>query len=249
MKCPYCGSPLELEDEFCSFCGQRNTLAQKHQADMRHYKREFSKTQQEVYTKTRHFASLTVPLIVLFVLFILNIGAVIFSVSGWKIGSSMLENKVEKNAAQHRENLESFLESGDYYGFSSYYNTNSLYMADEFNEYNAAVYAAESYFRIYQILLDTSEYGNYYLEEENLSSTIHSITRNLEEIFDVERNYSYQKELYLSDEKMDIIFNIQEQTKAILVAYGGLTPEEADNLPNLSTSKRQEILERGLNNL
>ena len=52
MKCPYCGSPLGLEDEFCSFCGQRNQFAKKHQADMKHFKKEFSKTQGSVCQNT-----------------------------------------------------------------------------------------------------------------------------------------------------------------------------------------------------
>lgn len=249
MKCPHCGSPMGLEDEFCSFCGQRNMLAQKHQADMYHYRNEFTKTQQEVYTKTRRFASLTAPMIILFVLFLLNIGAVIFTRSSWDIGSSILEHKIEKQADEHRERLEAYINAGDYYGLSAYYNTNSLYMADEFQEYNAVVSAADSYFRIYETLLDTSEYGNYYLDPENLSSTVRSVTYCLSEIFDVEHSYSYNKELYLADDKMTIILAIQDQTKAILVAYGGLTPEEAENLPNLSATKQQELLERRLKEL
>lgn len=249
MKCPYCGSPIDLEDEFCSFCGQRNTLAQKHQTDMRHYKNEFTKTQQEVYKKTRHFASLTVPIIILFVLLVLNIGAVIFARSSWDIGKYMLEHKIQKNADEHREQLETYIKAGDYYGFSAYYNTNSLYMADEFREYNAVVSAADSYFRIYEILLNTSEYGNYHLDQENISSTVRSITYCLTEIFDVEHNYSYNKELYLADDKMAVIYTIQDQTKAILAAYGGLTLEEAENLPNLSATRQQELLERRLKEL
>lgn len=249
MKCPFCGSPMGLEDEFCSFCGQRNTLAQKHQADMRHYQNEFTKTQQEVYTKTRRFASLTIPMIILFVLLLLNIGAIIFTRSSWDIGSSFLEHKIEKNADEHRSQLEACLEAGDYYGFSAYYNTNSLYMVDEFREYQAVVSAADSYFRIYETLLNTSEYGNYYLDPENLASTARSLTYCMEEIFDLEHSYSYDKELYLSDDKMAVIHTIQDQTKAILIAYGGLTPEEAEDLPDLSASKQQKLLERRLKEL
>ena len=57
------------------------------------------------------------------------------------------------------------------------------------------------------------------------------------------------KEICLTEEKMAIIEKIQEQTTAILIAYGGLTPEEAKELPELSASRQQELLERSLSNL
>ena len=52
MKCPHCGSPMGLEDEFCSFCGKPNEFAKKHQEDMKHYHKEFKETQEKVYKKT-----------------------------------------------------------------------------------------------------------------------------------------------------------------------------------------------------
>ena len=249
MKCPYCGSPLSLEDEYCSFCGQRNELAKKHQTEMNHYKNEFARTQQEVYTKTRRFASLTVPLIIIFILFVLNIGAVIFSMNAWDMGSALLKKKIENKADEHHDNLNAYIQTGDYYGFSSYYNTNSLYMVDKFREYRAAVDVADSYFQIYRSLVDTSEYGNYNLNEENISSTVRYMTQNLDSIFNVEQNYSYNSELYFSDNNLKMIHNIQDQTKAILVTYGGLTMDEADELPDLSSGRQKEILERRLREL
>ena len=47
--------------------------SKKHQEDMDRYEQEFQQTQSEVYQKTRHFTSLTVPLTVIFVLILLNI--------------------------------------------------------------------------------------------------------------------------------------------------------------------------------
>ena len=30
MKCPYCGSPLDLDDNFCSHCGKLNEQVRQH---------------------------------------------------------------------------------------------------------------------------------------------------------------------------------------------------------------------------
>ncbi|MBS6196501.1 MAG: zinc ribbon domain-containing protein [Clostridiales bacterium] len=246
MKCPYCGTPLGLEDEFCSFCGQPNPHAKKHQEDMKHYKKEFTRTQQDVYTKTRRFASLTVPLIILFVLFLLNIGGFIFARSGWRIGMNIAEIEISKNASKHRETMEEFIQAGDYAGLSSYYNTNSLYSVDEFDDYYAVVSVADSYFSIYRVLADKTPFGSYNFEPENLSSMVRSLTLNLDTLFNVEQNFSYNAETYLSEENMEIIHDIQERTKAVLIAYGGLTAEEAETLPDLSASRQEELLERRL---
>ena len=73
MKCPHCGAQIGLEEKYCPFCGLPNEFARKHQEDMDRYEQEFQQTQSEVYQKTRHFTSLTVPLTVIFVLILLNI--------------------------------------------------------------------------------------------------------------------------------------------------------------------------------
>lgn len=78
MKCPHCGAQIGLEEKYCPFCGLPNEFARKHQEDMDRYEQEFQQTQSEVYQKTRHFTSLTVPLTVIFVLILLNIVSFVF---------------------------------------------------------------------------------------------------------------------------------------------------------------------------
>jgi hypothetical protein len=241
MKCPHCGSPIGLEDEFCSFCGQPNTLAQKHQKDMKHYQQEFSKTQQEVYANTRRFTSLTGPVIILFVLLVLNIAGAFFVYSAWDIGSSMTKKKIEKNEDKYRAEMETFITNKDYWGLSSYFSRNSLYLADCFDEYDAVVTASDYCYYTYQILSNDANFSE--KDSEALSSTITSLTKDLDGLFNVEENYTYRKELCLSDEKRAIIKDVQSQAQALLVTYIGLSPEEAQELPNYSAAKQREILE------
>ncbi|NCB93641.1 MAG: zinc ribbon domain-containing protein [Clostridia bacterium] len=243
MKCPYCGSPLGLEDEFCSFCGQPNTLAQKHQKDMQHYRTEYDQTKQDVYTKTRRFTSLTVPIIILFVLFILNIAAIIFKASAWEIGENIEVSKIMEHEDEHRKNLEQFINASDYYGFSNYFSNNSLYLADSFDEYQAIDAASDYCSSIYQNLM-----SNIYVQDENvdkeyLESNIRSLTLSLQGLFSIESDYSYAEDTALTKEKLAVIHDIQAQGLALLVTYAGLTPEEAAQLPDMSITKQKETLE------
>lgn len=95
-------------------------------------------------------------------------------------------------------------------------------------------------------MLDNSSYYDYAFSDEEISQTVSSMVRNLDTIFNIEREYSYQKELYFTDETTTALADLQNQTKSILVAYAGLTLEEAASLPDLSSKKQQELLERRL---
>ena len=226
MKCPHCGAQIGLEEKYCPFCGLPNEFARKHQEDMDRYEQEFQQTQSEVYQKTRHFTSLTVPLTVIFVLILLNI---------------------HSHLSKHQENIDTYIQNGDFCGLSYYYSQNSLYYEDAFDKYNALISASDSYRNIYRILVDTSSScNNYYFDSDEISHTITTLARDVHDIYNLEDNYSYNAEEYFTDETNAALTDLRTQTKAILVAYAGLTPEEAEALPDLSSRKQKEYLERGL---
>ena len=145
MKCPHCGAQVGLEDKYCPFCGLPNEFAKKHQEDMDRYQQEFQQTQSDVYQKTRRFTELTVPLTVVFVLIILNIGAYIFVSKSWEIGSSLQKQEIHTHLTEHQENIDTYIQNGEFCGLSSYYSQNSLYYEDEFDKYNALIRASDSY--------------------------------------------------------------------------------------------------------
>ena len=95
--------------------------------------------------------------------------------------------------------------------------------------------------------MDTSSScNNYYFDTDEISHTITTLTRDVHDIYNLEDNYSYNAEEYFTDETNAALTDLRTQTKAILVAYAGLTPEEAEALPDLSSRKQKEYLERGL---
>ena len=247
MKCPHCGAQIGLEEKYCPFCGLPNEFARKHQEDMDRYEQEFQQTQSEVYQKTRHFTSLTVPLTVIFVLILLNIVSFVFVAKSWDIGSGLQKQQIHSHLSKHQENIDTYILNGDFCGLSYYYSQNSLYYEDAFDKYNALISASDSYRNIYRILVDTSSScNNYYFDTDEISHTITTLARDIHDIYNLEENFSYNAEEYFTDETNAALADLRTQTRAILVAYAGLTPEEAEALPDLSSGKQKEYLERGL---
>ena len=79
--------------------------------------------------------------------------------------------------------------------------------------------------------------------EEELSDLADSLSSLLPQIYQVEEDYSYDRELYLSEENMEHIQAIQDQCSALLIRYTGLTQDDVATLPDLSESRIYQLLE------
>ena len=244
MNCPHCGSPIGLEDEYCSYCGKINEFALEHNKQMHHYQNEFLKTQQQVEDSAKRFSRLSGPLISLVILIIANIAAFIFLISSWNISSSIESRQILKQEALHRDNLNMYLEQKEYQKFSAYYDRYSLYMVEEFRYYNAVKYTIDDYYYVYNSIMNPYEYDQ---DEESIQSTLTILTRQLSEIYHPEDSYSYDKDKYFSDENMKVISDIQERTKVLLLTYTDLTEEQVNAIPDSSSSIIQNYLKEGLN--
>lgn len=97
--------------------------------------------------------------------------------------------------------------------------------------------------------MDTSSScNNYYFDTDEISHTITTLARDVHDIYNLEDNYSYNADEYFTDETNAALTDLRTQTKAILVAYAGLTPEEAEALPDLSSRKQKDTWKGGLKN-
>ena len=152
MKCPHCGAPLKMEDKFCTYCGAPNTLAMQHQADMEHYEREFTETQEEVLTKSRKAGHLTGYLVVLIVMIVLNIVAAFFSSNAWNFKYERRRVEATKQASIHRAALDKMIEEQDYIALRTYYYNNRLSGVDAFREYEAVMKYAGNLGDVYMYL-------------------------------------------------------------------------------------------------
>lgn len=244
MKCPHCGAPLKMEDKFCTYCGAPNTLAMQHQADMEHYEREFTETQEEVLTKSRKAGHLTGYLVVLIVMIVLNIVAAFFSSNAWNFKYERRRVEAAKQAHVHRAALDKMIEEQDYIAMRTYYYNNRLSGVDAFREYEAVMKYAGNLGDVYMYLCNTDRYG-YWKSEKGLENTITSMSSDIISLYENPLS-SYYDEESVTEEKLAVIEDIRNQAEALLVTYGGFTSEEAQELKNMSKSRIEDTLREHL---
>ena len=78
------------------------------------------------------------------------------------------------------------------------------------------------------------------------SRRLRTLASDLNDIFQIEDAYTYHQNLYFSEENLEYIHAVQDDTRAILITYLGLTEEEADTYVNLSSSRQYDLLERSV---
>lgn len=240
---------MGFEDLKCPYCGTPNPFAEKHQKEMRRFETEFVQARDEVVTASRKRAGRNAALILLLVLVLLDAGAFFFVSVSSDIGYEIRRKEVEAGAGRHLETLLSFLEEGDYCGFAEYYSTNGLYhVSDEnvLNEYEAVERAAGYYEWVVRDLERYIGGNSYRFRGDSLDSTCSYMAEYLTRLWNVEEDFSYQKETLLAPDKMAYIEDMRNRVSLLLQAYAGLTEEEAAGLGDMSESRILKILKERL---
>ncbi|MBO5278468.1 MAG: zinc ribbon domain-containing protein [Lachnospiraceae bacterium] len=121
MECKSCGSPLMMEDEYCPFCGAKNESAARHIEDMRHYNREFTRTQQKVLKESKWYSRYLAVMLAIVLAAVANVAVIVIAQEAYTI-----QHYVNKWYHQsHREETMAMLreweENGDYARIKMYY--------------------------------------------------------------------------------------------------------------------------------
>lgn len=240
MKCTFCGGPLTLKDEKCPYCGAPNPDILKHRSDMKHYQSEFKKTQDDVYTTTHKFTSFSVRTSIIAFLVILNVAALILIGSAWPIYKSVTKSTLHKNEAVHKKTMDDLIKDEKYIELNAYFNSNNLYLGDEFDTYTAITRVSDSYNSIFNSINSminpelSSSWSPRYLVS-SLSSYYETISG---EYFLYEGKYLNEHFAALDD--------IDQKIQLLLTSFCKLTKEDLSTLPNLSANGIQDLLERRL---
>lgn len=242
MKCPSCGYGLHIEDEKCPHCGKENPYYKMHRADMGRYEHDFSEVKRDVYEKTGFFTGLTVKITIIAVLVALELGVLVFNYFSWDIRSAIGESRAKKNVKEYVEILDELEQSGQYMEFAEFYAQKYLYYCDEYDHYSKVQQVCRQYEYVYRGFMNLSKENDYITPQEKIVQ----LCENLENLYEACERKTYDKEEYFTGQHMKTMENILEDVKALLVAYGNLTEEEAEEFPNLSNARKQLALERGL---
>jgi len=244
LKCPYCGAPLDLEDNFCSHCGKLNEQVKQHVDDMNRFKTEFSETKEEVYQTTKRYTAATVRIVIIALLVILNVAIAVVGSRYYSFERMLGEADSERNFTKYSAILDSYLEEGNYHAFYNFMMSKDVPTYDSaYEQYSQIENLASQYIYIYEYIMKA-----YLIEDSNQRESLCKYTADTLEYFyenlDMER-YSYY-ENYDREENLKGIAGLKEKVEMLLVTYGGISPEDAALFETYTSAKRAMILEEGM---
>lgn len=245
MKCDFCGGALSLENEYCPHCGRPNPHARQHIEDMRRYEGEFERTKKYVYDKTKTYTQVVVRMIILAALVILSVGLYVLADNAYSLLRDRERNKSDKKFNEYSQILDGYLEEENFRAFVSFCEARNL------EPYQGA-YAAK-----YQRVIWISRYYVYlmdYLSDYAFPKS-YTTQQQAKWVAD-EMEYFYQ---YLDQDPADYYMEVEDNPlvaqaldrmdkniEQFLMVYCGFTGEEAHSMREMSSARRQLLLEEKL---
>lgn len=244
MKCPFCGAPLDLDDNFCSHCGKLNEQVKQHVDDMNRFKTEFSETKEEVYQTTKRYTAVTVRVVMIALLVILNVAIAVIGSRYYSFERMLGEADCERNFEKYSVILDNYLEEGNYHAFYNFMVAKDVPTYDSsYEQYSQIENLASQYIYIYEYIMKA--YMN--TDSEQRESLCKYTADSLEYFYgnlDMER-YSYY-ENYDREENRRAIAGLKEKLEMLLVTYAGVSPEDAALFETYTSAKRAMVLEEGM---
>lgn len=245
MKCENCGGNLSLEDLNCPYCGTVNKHAQQHVRDMKRYHGEFQETKKDVYATATKYTGITVRAIMIAVLLILTVVLAIVGAESYSFRRILLEKRAEKNFAEYCAVMDQYLEKEDYMAFHAFVEANSIGGYDtDYEKYIPIMRASSQYTYLYDNILGV--YTNTLKENEDsmASDRVKYLSEQLNYFYDSldMENYEYI-ENYDSLQNRNALAQMEQNVKALLQTYCGLTKEDVDGLGEMSEARRMVLLE------
>ncbi len=243
MKCPYCGSPLDLDDNFCSHCGKLNEQVRQHVNDMNRYNTEFYETKEDVYETTSRYKTTSVRVVVIAVLVILCVTMSIVLGQSYGIIRDYRRSASERNFEEYSAVLDEYLINGEYQAFEAFVNYHAIdYFDSKYEVYEQVMPMVSQYCWIYTSMMDIATADNM----ERQLNEIQNMVVNFETFYRWRDNeFSYNASVN-NEVCKNAVVDIEESLKALLITYCGLTEEEADAFDTYTSSQRGMLLEEGL---
>lgn len=244
MKCTNCGGEIRLEDLYCPYCGSPNMEAHMHARDMHHYRQEFQQTRRDVIERAGRQSRRAVRIAAV-ALLLLGIGVNIFlQANSYAFYRIFEEAEFRKHSAKYIQRMEEYLDEEDYIGFSAFCAANNLSSIDDFYDNWYPIYRVANSLRYSESyimkLVNHGEYTGIDHVKKYTSETIQEFYDNMDP-----NNYSYDDSVQ-SPETQRHLDNMRKDMEAMLVAYLGMTPEEAQSMQSCSRGNRVLLIERGL---
>lgn len=244
MKCTQCGGNIDMEDERCPYCGVENPYFKKHRAEMFRFRQDYEKTKEEVLKNNSRFAGMSAKITVIAILLAVDILLIFLASNSWSLSYVLQKSKVNRQAAKHRAVLEQYEADRDYLSLSEYYSDNLLYSCDALDDFDTVQRVCNYYSDVYTYLVVLGQ------EDENdymtVEKKIEYICSNLDYLYRALEPGEYDSPEEYQGSHKELLDQIEQDIKVMLITYANITEEEAERFPKLSSGRRIVAMERGL---
>lgn len=247
MKCPYCGAPLDLDDNFCPNCGNENEQAKQHIEDMNRFKNEFSETKEEVYATAKRYTAVTVRVVMIAILLIANVVFAVIGSNYYSFMSMIKKADCSRNFEEYSAIMDAYLEAGDYQAFHAFVTEKNMSFYDtEYEQYVQVDNLVNQYIWFYDNLLHAATEEDMEYREDLCGYALDYL------------QYFYEQqspEYYMYYENIDrevnenAIKDMNRRVELLLAAYGNISEEDAAQFASYTPSQRGILLEEGLLNV
>ena len=234
MKCSKCGRNIGVEVKICPYCNSVNTLAAKHDENIRQYDKKIENTRAEVLESSKKTKGLWIRAILLAVL-IAGIMIMEHQTDRNYHGPDMdaiKERDALEHTAEYTEAMDRYLKEGDYVELAAFIYSHEIpFGDDDYHEYISVNYCVSDYYeciRHMEAIVLRSRDEDYY---DSLESEISSSCRYLQAFM---KTYEAQREREKNSEYLACIEDMYQDIRAMLRTYMDMSDEETDEFLELS---------------
>ncbi len=244
MKCPNCGANLTIDDEVCSFCGEENPFAEKHREEMKNFTRDFNRTKSQVLEKTQSHSKFVVKIMLIAVMIVLNLLVWLAVANSYDVEQFIIGHRINANYSVHKANMDKLEEERNYIGLDAYYSENHLNYSELFKEYRAVYNVASSYDIVYNYMMNlvTEDEDSYYSPEKR----VEMLAQQLEYLYKYSKPQEYSDMTQYTQTHQDFMDDAIAQVEELLQTYINIPKDKMAEFRELSTARRQIMMEEGL---
>ena len=244
MKCKYCGGPLRIEDEICPHCLKSNPDAGEHRRKMAKFSGEYARTRDDVYAQTKHYTGWTVRVAVISVLVVLNILLLFLHSESWSIAGAIRLMKVNANYEAYAAQVEQLEREGRFMEFANVFEANDLRDDERFDTYSQVAWAADQYSYLYDYIVSVATLDeDSYETPERLAEYIADGLEYVYRYMDEDERWD---ESQYTPERLAAMDQMVEELHLLLKTYWNVSEEDLERFPQMSSARRQIILEEGV---
>ncbi len=233
MKCKRCGSNLEIDHEFCPYCGTPNQIARKHREDMKKYAGDYERTKETVVTKSRKTNRVSIRIAVISLTLAAIVGVVVYGAVSDSLRRNHFRKEAKKEVDARVDALIPYIENNDYLTVNEMAAEAELrsllpFQHECYDIVKVSDYFAELFTLVMVLSDDNGEKEEQYAKQ--ISACIQDIGRVVDEKKD-------RKELYAQ-----YMTNIKADTVRMFETYLNMSEDAALELFEMTDVKRENAL-------